>query len=199
MVSFFFQDEEFRVSVPYSISFASAESDWTSDVMTKVMKDQLENVEKSGPIFQTNPLHLQRIKETNNSSSPLPKTFDEGKIKLSHDALVVTEKAAPFRIVTVNPAWEQLCGFSKEESVGKTLSMLQGPETDNAAVTAVIAQMLKGEEAGTEIINYDKSGRKFHNRLSLGSLRSPVTNETTHFVGLLKEVDQSHARMNTSI
>lgn len=185
-----FDDEEFRSSIAYSLSFATPESDWTSDLMSRIMKEQLEHVDKIGPVFQTNPLHLQENQQEYVLSSKLPKSFDEDSFNISTEALVVTETAAPFRIVTVNPAWEQLCGFTKEESIGKTLGMLQGPETDRAAVTAMIAQMLKGEEAGTEIINYDKSGRKFRNRLSLGSLRSPETSEITHFVGLLKEVQQ---------
>ena len=158
------------------------------------MKEQLEHVEKTGPIYKTIPLYLRGPPKEHSSSTDLPKTFDQRKIESSSGAIVVTEKAAPFRIVSVNAAWEQLCGFTHEESVGKTLSILQGPETDRAAITTMLSQMLKGEEVGMELMNYDKSGRKFKNRLKLGSLRSEETNEITHFVGLLKEVEDSHKK-----
>merc|ERR1712127_1068529 len=133
-----------------------------------------EHVQKTGRQFQTRPIHLQEqskqsIQETLSSSSSLhtllPKVFNEACLDSSPDALVVTETVAPFRIVSVNPAWEKLCGFTKEESIGKTLSMLQGPSTDKAAITALLAQMMRGEEAGMELTNYGKGGRKFTNRL----------------------------------
>ena len=159
------------------------------------MKEQLEHVEKTGPIFKTIPLHLRGPPPKKHSTlTDLPKTFNQRKIDSSPGAIVVTEKVAPFRIVSVNPAWEQLCGFTHEESVGKTLSILQGPETDRAAITSMLSQMLKGEEVGMELMNYDKSGRKFKNRLKLGSLRSEETNEITHFVGLLKEIEDSQEK-----
>ena len=184
------QNNFFRYSYAYSLSFATPESDFTSNMMTDIMKAQLENVEKASMRFKSRPLHLQN-KEIKSS---LPKTFDEESLMKSPDAIVVTETAAPFRIVSVNPAWEQLCGFTKEESIGKTLGMLQGPQTDKAAITALLSQMMRGEEAGTELTNYDKSGRKFQNRLTLGPLRSEETNKITHFVGLLKEVHHYEER-----
>ena len=35
----------------------------------------------------------------------------------------------PYRILSANDAWTQLCGFSKEEAVGKTTKLLQGKLT----------------------------------------------------------------------
>lgn len=63
---------------------------------------------------------------------------------------MVTEPFPPFRVVHVNRAWEQLCGWRASEVVGETMSILQGPDTDpgviqqirRAAVTASRTQMV---------------------------------------------------------
>ena len=151
------------------------------------MKEQLKHVEEVGADkYKTYPLHLR-----NKYNVKLPKTFHEEELFVSPDALVVTETVAPYRIVAVNPAWERLCGYTQEECTGKTLSFLQGPETDKAAITALLSHIFRGEEAGMELTNYDKNGRKFRNRLTMGSLRNEK-NDITHFIGLLQEVERSN-------
>jgi len=181
-----FDNKEMGQSTVYSHSYASPESDFTLDMMTGVKKAQHEQVAKK---------RAESQHSGTNCSSPLtmPSTFDEERLFASPHAFVVTEKTAPFRIVSVNPAWEKLCGFTKEECVGKTSGILHGPETDKAAVTASIAQMMKGEIAGMELLNYDKHGRKFRNRLTLGPLKTEETNEVTHYIGFLQEVYKTKA------
>jgi len=181
-----FDNKEMGQSTVYSHSYASPESDFTSDMMTDVKKAQHEQVAKK---------RAESQHTGTNSLSPLtmPSTFDEERLFASPHAFVVTEKTAPFRIVSVNPAWEKLCGFTKEECMGKTSGILHGPETDKAAVTASIAQMMKGEIAGMELLNYDKHGRKFRNRLTLGPLKTEETNEVTHYIGFLQEVYKTKA------
>jgi len=192
-VSMATKDDEFESSMAYSLSYASPESDFTSLPLTDLMRSQLLNVEAAKDHFQTSPLHLQGAAEAVNDAAPLthqllPKTYQEAVRASQHEAIVVTEITSPFRIVSVNGPWEKLCGFSQEESVGKTLEILQGPQTDKATVTALLNQMLKGEEAGAELINYDKNGRKFHNSLTVGPLKDE-RNRITHFVGLLKDIN----------
>ena len=144
-----------------------------------------------------------------------PRTLEEALEKECTHATVVTGVNEPFEIVAVNAAWEQLCEYTQEECVGKTLGILQGPETNQAAITALLSQLLRGEEAGTVLVNYTKSGRKFYNRLEVGPLmgrqtvkrsiknknrdfdmiaRDVVEEEQdviTHFVGVLTEVSYS--------
>ena len=118
---------------------------------------------------------------------PLPINMQEATKDDDDRAIVVTEAEIPFRIVNVNTAWEHLCGFTKDECNGKTLSCIQGHETNQAAVTALMSQLLRGEEAGTVLVNYRKDGSKFLNRLRVGALRDDH-DVITHFVGVLKEV-----------
>lgn len=124
----------------------------------------------------------------------LPRTtndIDSSSLEEDARAIVVTETKSPFRVTQVNTSWEALCGYQKEECKGRPLgSLLNGPETDKIAATALVSKLLSGEEAGVILTNYTKSGRKFKNYVRVG----PVVDEmgkTINFVGVLKEVEDT--------
>lgn len=187
-----------------------------NDLLDNRMASQLENVTSSRAIPETksladhaNPRELSPIPALHDDISfgreteaddffshppifheePLPHNLAEASIADDPRAIVITEATMPFRIVSVNDSWEKLCGYSQNECRGHTLEMIQGPETNRSAITALMAQLLKGEEAGTVLTNYSKNGRKFHNRLRVGPLKNDQ-GLVTHFVGVLKEVNE---------
>lgn len=207
-----------RNDVAYSLSFASAESDFTNPEFTQLLterqKKQLSNTASLAKIpnhDEANQFTTMREKKTNqvaesdlneleyqelrahanllSHEEALPFNMDEATIEGDARAIVVTEAQVPFHIVNVNSAWEGLCGFTKDECHGKTLNCIQGDETNQAAVTALMSQLLRGEEAGTILTNYRKDGSKFQNRLRVRPLRDE-NNSVTHFVGVLKEVQE---------
>lgn len=211
-----------RNDVAYSLSFASAESDFCNPEFTNMLnerqKKQLENTSLLATLpdqhneanqFSSSAaaaVESSSIEEQLSSNSeyeelrahaellshedPLPITFDEAKIEDDDRAIVITEAEVPFRIVSVNSAWEGLCGYTNDECQGKTLHCIQGDDTNQAAVTALMSQLLRGEEAGTLLTNYRKDGSKFLNRLRVAPLRDEH-NAVTHFVGVLKEVQEA--------
>ena len=134
-------------------------------------------------------------------TSSLPQTLRDA-LRPTSRAVVITETARPFRVVNVNKAWEELCGYTFVESKGKSLgSLLKGEETDQLAVTAMIHKLLQGEEAVAVLTNYTQAGRKFRNRLHVGPLFDegaqhahgmdasvPAAATPSYFVGILKEV-----------
>jgi len=139
--------------------------------------------------------------------SPLPRTLEDA-LRCQHSrAVVVTEPVAPFRIVQVTTAWEDLCGYTYTEARHRTLGrLLQGPETDILAAMGLIGRLLAGEpEAGTTLTNYTAAGRRFRNRVRVGPLyeeddgdsrsyssssgyQDDSQRKITHFVGVLQEV-----------
>jgi PAS domain S-box-containing protein len=132
------------------------------------------------------------------SSYSLPKTLRDA-LRPSSLAIVVTETKAPFRVVNVNQAWEDLCGFTFLESKGRSSgSLLKGEETDGVALTCMIKKLLEGEEAIAIVTNYTKEGRKFRNRVHVGPLADTdngcsstsddIGSTSSFFVGILREV-----------
>jgi len=128
---------------------------------------------------------------------PLPTSINQiSPYKLDGDAraIVITDTKNPYHIVAVNTAWENLCGYTREECQGHPLGrLLQGPETDMSNVSTLLSKLLAGEEARTILTNYSKHGRKFQNNIRVG----PIVDEmgkTINFVGVLREVevDEDH-------
>lgn len=150
-------------------------------------------------LWMSSPVVARGKQRSSSSSASLPKTLQDA-LRPSSNAIVVTETSAPFRVVNVNKAWEELCGYTYVESKGKSLgSLLKGDETDRVAITAMVNKLLHGEEATAVVTNYTKEGRKFRNRIHVGPLYANGNDEASpaidllsakpsFFVGVLKEV-----------
>lgn len=177
-------DESFRNAMAYSLSMATPDGSAFS-FLTREMSSRMEQqlqMSKS-QIYGDDKGRISKTLD----NRPLPRTMEDA-LRSSSRAIVVTENTRPFRVCDVNKAWENLCGFSYVESKGRSLGeLLKGPETDQLAVTSLLSQLLRGEEATTVLTNYTKDGRKFRNRLHAGPLYNEE-GEISHFVGVLQEV-----------
>eukprot|EP00529_Nitzschia_sp_RCC80_P029137 CAMPEP_0113458272 /NCGR_PEP_ID=MMETSP0014_2-20120614/9838_1 /TAXON_ID=2857 /ORGANISM="Nitzschia sp." /LENGTH=325 /DNA_ID=CAMNT_0000349793 /DNA_START=378 /DNA_END=1355 /DNA_ORIENTATION=- /assembly_acc=CAM_ASM_000159 len=108
--------------------------------------------------------------------------------------IVVTSASSPFEVVDVNPAWVSLCGFTREEAVGKSLQdLIQGPETDEQVAAGMVRQLRQQSYAQASLTNYTKDGRKFENRVTVGvvsaaSSAAMAALEEMYFVGVLDDL-----------
>lgn len=177
------------------LTFASAESDFTQSDMMKDFSSPQRSV-------STASLSNQMWSQTLSFASPesdfttssyqatqterLPQTFAEALMEEKR-AVVVTTAASPHKIVHVNAAWEDLCGYSRSEALHRTLSLIQGPET-NAQLASNTVQKVLSQQQGQDayLINYSKDGRRFTNHISMGLLS--LEGENNLMVGVLKEV-----------
>ena len=73
------------------------------------------------------------------------------------DALVLRDAA--FRIVDVNPAYEAMSGYSREEVIGRDHLVANPPEMD-AQIKALHARALAGETVLLETVRVRKDGRR---------------------------------------
>lgn len=200
-----------RNKLAYSLSYASSESDFSNPEFTSMLSERQKKQLNSTSLIsdlqerdvckeESNTLEYEELRAHANLLSheePLPLRMEEATQDDDDRAIVITEAQVPFHITSVNSSWEHLCGFTKDECLGETLSCIQGEQTNQAAVTAFMSQLLRGEEAGTVLVNYRKDGSKFLNRLRVGPLRDD-NNVVTHFVGVLKEVNEMEYQFNES-
>lgn len=210
-----------RDNLAYSLSFTSAESDFSNPEFAALLNEQYKKQLSNSSLLADLPSHedanqlssmvnrheleedfsateyqeLRAHADLLSHEEALPINMEEAIAEDDNRAIVITEAQVPFRIVTVNSAWEHLCGYTKDECNGQTLQCIQGPETNQGAITALMAQLLRGEEAGTVLVNYKKDGSRFLNRLRVGALRDK-SNAVTHFVGILKEVNEMKDQFN---
>ena len=74
-------------------------------------------------------------------------------------------------IVYANPAFERMTGWSKEEIVGQSPRLLQGPSTDLSIFNDLKRRLLHGETWEGRAINYRKNGQEFIMEWSIAPIR----------------------------
>ena len=85
--------------------------------------------------------------------------------------LIVTPDGS---IEWVNESFERVMEYAIREVVGRNpTSFMVGPETNPRTVRRIKAAIAQGEGISTDIVNYSKSGRKYHLHLEI----QPVRNE----------------------
>jgi PAS domain S-box-containing protein len=117
----------------------------------------------------------------------------ESAITNTADSILITE-AEPInepgpRIIYVNDAFTRMSGYSREEVVGATPRILQGPKTDRKELDRLRLAMQKWEPCQIEVINYRKDGEEFWINMSL----VPIANDKgwfTHWIAVERDVTE---------
>ena len=87
-------------------------------------------------------------------------------IALSGEPRIVLSAAPPFRIAHTNRAWSDATGFTFLDAAGKTLDLLVGPATDEAAMRALNeALMRRGAAFAAIIVCYRNDGTPFRTHM----------------------------------
>lgn len=110
-------------------------------------------------------------------------------INASNDGIVVAEKEGDQDtiLIYVNPAFEQLTGYSSEEILYQDCRFLQAGDRDQASLERV-REVLRNNGSCREILrNYRKDGTPFWNELSLSTVKS-ADDGLTYFLGVQKDV-----------
>lgn len=110
------------------------------------------------------------------------------------DVILISE-AEPFgepgpRIVYVNEAFTKLTGYTKEEVIGKTPRILQGPNSNFKELDKLGEALRKWESYEATTINYKKSGEEFWINFTV----IPVADEYgwyTHWFAIERDVTES--------
>ena len=116
----------------------------------------------------------------------------EKAIKSDYDSIIVTtlelEKPGP-TIVYVNDGFTKMTGYTREEALGKTPRILQGPKTDKAVLDKLKLRLQEGHSFFGHTVNYRKDGSEFINQWDI----HPLTNdkgEITHWVSYQHDITE---------
>lgn len=109
---------------------------------------------------------------------------------IAQGVVITDARQADNPITYVNTAFQNITGFSAQESLGKNCRFLQGLRSDPQVIERIRAALTRRQVARETLINYKKSGEPLHNELSV----APVfdnSGDLTHFVGIQSDVTAS--------
>ncbi|ADI13411.1 PAS/PAC sensor signal transduction histidine kinase [Truepera radiovictrix DSM 17093] len=116
----------------------------------------------------------------------------EAAVEQADESIVITgaelERPGP-QIRYVNRAFERLSGYRRDEVLGKTPRVLQGPKTDPQVLAHLRQRLLGGEVFRGETVNYRKDGSAFVNEWHIAPIRSGA-GEITHWVATQRDVTE---------
>ena len=104
-------------------------------------------------------------------------------------AKVEAEEGAVQPVIFANAAFERRSGYRADEIVGRSLRMLQGPDTDAAIVARMAAAMARREPVAAELVQYTKFGEPYWIEVEM----VPFANESrdvTHWVAVGRDITE---------
>lgn len=110
---------------------------------------------------------------------------------VSHSVVITTaELTAPGpHIVYVTPAFSRMTGYAREELIGTTPRILQGPNTDRNVLTKMRQHLSVGQSYVCELINYRKDRTEYLVELTLDPVRD-ANNRITHWIAVQQDVTE---------
>jgi len=92
-------------------------------------------------------------------------------------------------IVYANKAFEQITGYSNEETVGRNCRFLQGQERDQEELQQVREAIKNAKPVEVTLKNFRKNGELFYNRLSITPLFDSE-GQLIYFLGVQYDVTE---------
>jgi PAS domain S-box-containing protein len=121
--------------------------------------------------------------------SSIPNTLEKAK-KENREAIVITESKSPYNIIFVNSKWVEMCGFTEDETIGQSLSIIQGPLTEKDELLGLMRMVEQKQPCSAVVHNYQKSGKIFLNYFRVYPISSSDSS-LIYFLGYMEIVPDS--------
>lgn len=111
------------------------------------------------------------------------------------DAIVITKAEVIDRnrgpeIVYVNKSFTDLTGYTSEDAIGMTPSILQGPKTDKKTMVRISRAIESKTSVTVELLNYSKEGQEYWVEMNLNPIYSESTGECLFFLATQRDITE---------
>ncbi len=111
-------------------------------------------------------------------------------LESSTNGIVISDPALPnMPIIYVNPAFERMTGYRREEVIGRNCRFLQGTDQQQPELDRLRQALRERTNCNVFLRNYRKDGTLFYNQLDI----SPVFNkdgQLTHYLGIQSDITE---------
>jgi PAS domain S-box-containing protein len=157
--------------------------------MKPEQKNKIKHLAKNPEAFEElKSLFEHVIKERDEAKKHL--NLLESAISNDYDSIIITdlnlENPGP-KIIYVNDCFTKLTGYSKEEAIGQTPRILQGPKTERATLDRLKKNLKEGKSFFGQAVNYRKDGSEFINQWDIHPLYND-NGEITHWVSYQHDI-----------
>lgn len=111
----------------------------------------------------------------------------EASMEESFNSILITEAGPGYPIIYANAAFCELTGYGPHEILGKSPSILQGPNTDKEVLDRLNQNVSDGELFHGRAINYRRDGSEFMMEWKIAPIRNEKE-EVTHYLAIQREV-----------
>ncbi|MWV40307.1 PAS domain S-box protein [Natrialba sp. INN-245] len=115
----------------------------------------------------------------------------ERAVEHAADAIFITDTDGA--IEYVNPAFENITGYTSSEAIGQNPRILQSGEVDDEYYAALWETILAGEDWEEEIVNATKSGEHYHAEQTIAPV-ADESGEINWFVAIQRNVTERKRR-----
>ncbi len=92
-------------------------------------------------------------------------------------------------VIYTNPGFEKMTGYTAAEILGRNCRMMQGPDSDPAAIETMRHAVAARRSCTVEILNYRKDGTTFWNAISIAPIVE-ADGAVKYMVGLMNDVTE---------
>jgi PAS domain S-box-containing protein len=110
----------------------------------------------------------QSVRDFASVAGPLFKTLASYPVALT----VYDVRAAGAPIIYSNAAFSELTGYTAEEALGRSISLLAGPQTEPSTTSKLIAAFGNGTPLEAKVLHYKKDGKVFWSGVSVSQVTS---------------------------
>lgn len=169
------------VNVPFVLLTEHADEKAVAEIIQAGAVDSMERSQLNG----ANLMRTMRCSVNLHSSQRYRQAAEESLRKLSRaveqsaDTVMITDLRG--LIEYVNPSFETLTGYSRQEVIGKTPSILKSGEQDSESYRELWQTILSGNVYRSILANRKKNGETYYVEESISPIRDSQ-GQTTHFV-----------------